>query len=187
MRIPTGMVLTCGFLAAASLALAQPPGGLREGPRESADDFVARMMEFDKDKDGKLTKAEVADQRLHRLLDRADADKDGIVTREELTALAAKELANDRGGPPGFGPPGGGRGGPMMGPPRPGEVLPAMLRRRLELTDEQTNQLDELQKEVDARLAKILNDEQRKTLQEMRAGFGRPGGPPGGRPPGEQP
>src|SRR2546421_533748 len=93
MRIPTGMVLTCGFLAAASLAVAQPPGGLREGPRESADDFVARMMEFDK---------------------------------------------------------------------------------------EPKKQRDGLQKEGDARLTKILKDEQRKTLQEMRSGFGRPGGPPGG-------
>ena len=46
------------------------------------------MMAFDKDKDGKLTKAEVSDERLHRLFDRADADKDGFVTKQELTALA---------------------------------------------------------------------------------------------------
>src|SRR4051812_35515363 len=101
MRTLTGIMLTCGVLAAASLAMAQRPGGLREGPSESPDDFVTRMMQFDKDTDGKLTQAEVTDARLHRLFDRADADKDGAVTKEELTALATKELANDCGGPPG--------------------------------------------------------------------------------------
>ena len=47
-------------------------------------------MAFDKNKDGKLTKDEITDPRLHRLFDRADADKDGVVTREELIALAAQ-------------------------------------------------------------------------------------------------
>ena len=90
----------------------------------------ARMMAFDKDGDGKLSKSEVTDERLHRLFDRANADKDGTVTRVELTALAAKDAASF-GRPGGFGPPGGpgGPGGPMMGPPRPGEILPAFLRR----------------------------------------------------------
>ncbi len=55
------------------------------------------MMEFDKDKDGKLTRAEVTDERLIRLFNRADADKDGTVTREELTALAAPGARHDRG------------------------------------------------------------------------------------------
>ena len=87
----TGLIVTGGLLIAASLAVAQRPGG---GPRPSdADDLVARMMEFDKDQDRKLTRAEVTDARLHRLFDRADADKDGVVTRDELTALAAREAA----------------------------------------------------------------------------------------------
>ena len=81
------------------------------------------MMAFDKNGDGKLTKSEVTDERLHRLFDRADADKDGSVTKAELTALEAKESGSFRGGPGGFGPPGG-PGGPMMAPPRPGEILP---------------------------------------------------------------
>ena len=106
----TGLIVTGGLLIAASLAVAQRPGG---GPRPPGDDLVVRMMEFDKDQDGKLTKAEVTDDGLHRLFDRADADKDGVVTKEELTALATREAANNRGGPPGGGPPGGGPGGPM--------------------------------------------------------------------------
>jgi hypothetical protein len=166
------------------------------------------MMEFDKDKDGKLTKVEITDARLHRLFDRSDANKDGIVTREELASLAAKEQSNEqRGGPPGFGggppgfgggppgfgprgggPPGGGPpGGFMMGGGRPGEILPRMIQERLKLTPEQKANLADLQKEVDAKLDKILSAEQKTQLKEMRergpGGFGPrgPGGRPGGR------
>ena len=190
MKTLSGMMGTCALLVAAALATAQGPG--RGDPRDEQrpdepDDLVTRMMEFDKDKDGKLTKAEVTDERLHRLVERADVDKDGIVTKEELTALAAREQSSNRGGGPGFGPPGGGPGGPPMGmggPPRPGEILPAMLRQRLNLTAKQEKQVADLQKEVDAKLAEILTAEQRNQLKTMRdrgpGGFGPPGGP-GGR------
>src|SRR5262249_36167420 len=105
-----------GLLLAASLVAAQRPEGGQGGAPGSpeAADLVARMMAFDKDQDGKLTRSEVTDARLNRLFDRADADHDGIVTRDELTTLAAREAADDRGGPPGGGPPGfpPRRGGP---------------------------------------------------------------------------
>jgi hypothetical protein len=179
------MALTCLLLFAASFAVAQRPGGQGAVAKSAqADELVARMMAFDKDKDGKLSKAELTDERLHRLFDRADTNKDGTVTKEELAALAEREPANDRGGPPGFGPPGGGPGG-FMGPPRPGEILPPMLQQRLRLTAEQKTQLEDLQKDVDARLEKILNDDQWKQLKEMRErGPGGFGPPRGGRPPG---
>jgi hypothetical protein len=161
------------------------------------------MMRFDQNKDGKLTKAEVTDQRVHRLFDRADADRDGTVTKAELTALATEWQEREGNRPPGFGPPGGfppPGGGPrgMMGPPpRPGEILPAPLRRNLKLSAEQARQLDELQKEVDAKIEKILNDDQKQQLKAMRqrgpgmfggpvgrppdfGRLGRPGGPPDG-------
>jgi hypothetical protein len=205
------LMMTCGLLAAIPLAMAQRPGGGRGASaqaRKSADGsdgLISRLMAFDENKDGKLTKDEVTDQRLQRLFDRADADHDGVVTKQELTALAAREPAGGRGGfgpPGGFGP-GGGPGGFRMGPPRPGEILPPMLRDRLELTPEQSKQVDALQKEVDARLAKILSEDQNKQLQEMRSrgpgGFGRGGpggfgspprggfGPPPGGPDGDRP
>jgi hypothetical protein len=142
------------------------------------------MMAFDKNKDGKLTREEVTDNRLLRVFDRADANKDGVVTKEELTALATQMAADAPAHGGGFGPPGG-PGGPgpggFGGPPRPGQILPPFLQDRLNLTAEQKKQLDELQKEVDGKLGKILTAGQKKQLQDMR-GFG-PGGPggPGGR------
>jgi EF hand len=95
-----------GVVAATILAVAaaQPGGGKRS--TETVDEFVAKMMAFDANKDGKLTKEELTDTRLHALFDRADTNKDGIVTREELEALFAKESlpgGGDFGGPKGKG------------------------------------------------------------------------------------
>jgi EF hand len=205
MRRLLAMMMAVGLMALCTMAIAQRPGG----DASESDDLVARMMAFDADKDGKLTKSEVTDERLHRLFDRVDANHDGTVTKNELTAVAKQEQSKPRGrGGFGFGPPGGGPGGMMMmGPPRPGDILPTMVRQRLRLTDEQKTQVDELQKDVDAKLDKILTAEQKVQLKEMRergpGGFGPPGfgpgrgrggrggGPPGGPgfgpPPGDGP
>jgi Spy/CpxP family protein refolding chaperone len=76
-------------------------------------------------------------------------------------------------------PPQRGKGGPGgFGPPmQPGQILPAFLRERLKLTPEQAKQFDEIQKEVDEKLAKILTEAQRAKLKGMRG----PGGPPPGK------
>src|SRR5437868_923153 len=104
-----------------SLTDAQPGPGDKKSA-ETVADFVSRMMAFDKDKDGKLSKDEITDPRLHALFDRADANKDGTVTREELEALYARE-GGDAGGKDGFGPggPKGKKGPKGKGPPPPGE------------------------------------------------------------------
>jgi len=174
--------------AAVFLALSASYVAAQRSPRRAgrnapnAGSFVDRMMSFDKNKDGKLTKSEITDDRLLRLFDRADADKDGTVTKQELTALAEREPSAPPGGP-GFGPP------PMGGP---GQILPVPLRQLLELSAEQTAQVEALQKEVDGKLDKILNAEQKAQLKQMRergpGGFGPPGfGPPGFGPPGDGP
>jgi hypothetical protein len=200
-----GLVVAISLATVTSRAAAQSGGG--ESKDSANSPIVTRMMAFDKNKDGKLTRDEITDERLLRLFDRADANKDGVVTREELMALAAKLDADapqgrggpgDRGGPPGGfdggpGGPGGpgprGRGGPggFGGPPQPGQVLPPMLQDMLELTDEQKKQVADLQKDVDARLAKILTDQQMSRLKQMRQrgprGPGGRGGPDGAAPP----
>lgn len=70
-----------------------------------------------------------------------------------------------------------------------GRVLPPGMREQLNLTDEQKKALDDLEKDVKDRLAKILTEEQRKKL-EQTSGPGNPkGGPPGGNDskPGDRP
>lgn len=207
-----------GLLALSGSALmlfAQPPGPPRgdRGGSGAVDAAVTKLMAYDADKDGKLTKEELNDARLTALFQRADGDQDGAITKDELKAQLTKDAAafsNDRGGP--GGPPGGDRGpgGPPPGgfgdgprafaPPPPGTILPPFLQDELRLSDEQKQQLSDLQKEVDTKLAQILNREQRQQLREMAnrgpRGFGgdrppgddrRPGGnrppPDGGRPP----
>jgi hypothetical protein len=205
MRRLVGLVLALVCAAAVLYQASAQPAEKKAGDRpakEKSKDYskspiFTRLMAFDKNKDGKLTKDEVTDKRLHRLFDRADKNKDGVVTREELLALA-KEMdeedgPDDRGGPSGRGPGGrgpGGRGPGGFGPPQPGQILPPFLQERLKLTAAQKKQLTALQKEVDAKLAKILTAEQKKQLQEMRdrgPGSRGPGGPGGGRPKGPPP
>ena len=221
MRPVAGLLFICGLILATSFSTAQPPDsgkggkgakgmkgdkGDKGGPggpgfggkTATVDEMVARMMTFDKNMDGKLSKEEVTDSRLQSLFERADTNKDGELTKEELTTFFTKEQAalNSQGG---GGGPGGGRGGqggpggggpgggfgPAGGPPRPGQILPSFIQDRLDLTDAQKKQIEELQKDVDAKMAKILTDSQKKQLEEMRPmGPGGPGGGPPGPPPG---
>lgn len=177
------------------------PGG--PGAQGGGEDTLARLMALDKNSDGKLTEDEYTDSRLKPLLERADADKNKIVTREELTALMQRE---GQGGGQGFGGPGqagpggmgggmgeggrgfggregefggrGGRGGGMRGMMmRPGTVLPDFLVQELKLSEEQRSQLAKLQATVDAELAKILNQDQQAQLKQI--GERRPEGGPG--------
>ncbi|HZL37041.1 MAG TPA: EF-hand domain-containing protein, partial [Tepidisphaeraceae bacterium] len=115
-------ILTAALALAAfsPIALAQPapappppaaPPAAASTKDYSNSPLVTKMMAFDKNKDGKLTKDEITDPRLQRLFDEADANHDGIVTKEELMALAAQLDAQY---PPrarrGFGGPRGGPG-----------------------------------------------------------------------------
>jgi len=199
--------LTFSLMLATTVSVtAQPPvrpgrppedrgGTAGSGPEA----FIIRMLTLDADKDGKLSKDEVHDARLHALLERADANRDGLVTRDELAALHEKEAANlgrgGQGGPPGgFGPGAGGPefGGPggRGGSPMPGQLLPPFLQDELRLSEQQRDDLAKLQREVEERIAKILTPGQNRQLNELRRRG--PGGPPpgerGGRPPrGDQP
>src|SRR5438874_443246 len=131
------LVAGLGVLASAGTAQSPtngpagpPPGGARTA--SAVDALVARMMAFDKNKDGKLTRDEITDGRLLRLFDRADTGKNGVVTKADLIAVATQLIADGPvaggpgggfggpDGPDGFGP-GGGPGGPGgFGPGGPG-------------------------------------------------------------------
>jgi hypothetical protein len=181
-------VAVCNAQAPEDQPDSPPPRATRGAASNSSavEAIVARMMAFDKNHDGKLTKNEITDPRLLRLFERADANHDGVVTKEELTALAKKMVAESgsgRGfgrGPSGpggdFGPgpgPGGDRGpGPR---PQPGQVLSPRMAEMLSLTADQKKQIAALQKEVDAKLAAILTADQKAELKAMQ---NRGNGPP---------
>jgi Ca2+-binding EF-hand superfamily protein len=89
----------------------------RGAPAASADELIDTLMSFDRNGDGKLDRAEVPD-RFQGLFDRADADKDGTLTRDELkqSANATVQEGSARGRGEGDGR-GFGRGrGPGMDP-----------------------------------------------------------------------
>lgn len=67
----------------------------------------------------------------------------------------------------------GGASRPGVATTPPGTVLPARLRDNLNLTDEQKKKIDELQKEVDATLQKVLTEQQSKRLKDLRENAGR--------------
>jgi hypothetical protein len=93
---------------------------------------------------------------------------------KRVESLAAQLADKKKGYVPnafGFGPPGG-----FGGPPRVGELLPRPVQDQLKLTPDQRRKLAELQKEVDERIEKLLDEAQREALRRMRAA--RPGGPP---------
>ena len=64
------------------------PGGFGGGA--GGEEMVNRLMEYDTDKDGKLN-AEDLPERMRNIITRSDANKDGVVTREELLALSRQE------------------------------------------------------------------------------------------------
>ena len=76
----------------------------------ATDDLVDRLMEYDTNGDGKITKDELP-ERMHALFEQGDTNRDGALDREEIKRLTERP---GRGGPGGGGP---GRGGPGGGGP----------------------------------------------------------------------
>jgi hypothetical protein len=103
-------------------------------------------------------------------------------TLEKALTDAQKKTLRERSAP--------GPGG-FAGMPAPGQIMSVSTQVVLRPTPEQHTTLTDLQKTVDAKLDKVLTDDQKKQLKQMRTDFARggPGGPggrggPGGGPPG---
>ena len=73
------------------------PGGL------GVDDVVARLMAFDKNKDGKITRDELP-ERMQFLIDLGDTNKDGALDRDEIKKLATSRATSRRRVGPDFAP-----------------------------------------------------------------------------------
>lgn len=104
----------------------RPGEGGRRGERGrpvSSDQFLDRVMSFDENKDGKLSRKEIP-ERMQRMLDRGDANEDGSLDRDELKKMF-EQFQGGRGGQGGRPPRDGGRP-PHDGdrPPRDGDERP---------------------------------------------------------------
>jgi Ca2+-binding EF-hand superfamily protein len=106
------------------------PGG-PGGPMGDPAQFVERMMQNDKNGDGRLTVDEVPDFQ-RPMLEGADANRDGAIDRNEL-ATAAQNMRNRFPGPGGAGGfPGGPNGfrgaGGLNGPANPNQITGQALQ-----------------------------------------------------------
>ncbi len=149
------------------------PGGPEgRGPGGNLSDMVDRLMQLDENKDGKLSKDEVPG-RAKSLVERADANEDGVTTREELQAMVSR----------GRGP--GGPGG--------AEFFLRMFEERDANKDGKLSG-DEIPEQMAGRIERIDTDkdgsvsrEEVRTMMSRMQGEGR-GAPEGsGRPGGDRP
>lgn len=68
-----------------------PSGSVRDGPGVPGNgSFVERVMGFDKNGDGKVTKDEMPEQMQQRLLQRADTNDDGAIDKQEAEKMAER-------------------------------------------------------------------------------------------------
>lgn len=135
--------------------------------------MVDRFMQFDKNKDGKLSKDELS-ERMQGIITRADKNDDGVATREELQAMASQGTGGDRGGRGGFG-----RGGEGPGPGGP-DFFARMFDERDANKDGKLS-ADEMPEQMKGRLEQIDTDkdgsvsreEMESMMSRMRRGGGR--------------
>jgi hypothetical protein len=110
-------LIVCLLLIGVSAA--EPPGPKEELPKRigpppglSVDEVVERIMSFDKNKKGKVTKEDLP-ERMHHLIALGDTNKDGALDRDEVRKLATSLAAAS--GPFGVRTNGGGFGGRAEG------------------------------------------------------------------------
>jgi hypothetical protein len=170
-------------LILAGASTAQPPG-LREGPPKgtaqaapiSVDDIIERIMAFDRNKDGKVTRDELP-ERMHHLIELGDTNKDGALDRDEIRKLATRLAATPGGfgrgpvrvktGPgPGPGAPGGfGVGGALRFGPDPVEGVVEDLK----LSGEKKEQAMAAVKAHQENVRKLMDQARAELLGKMKA------------------
>ena len=154
------------------------------GNENGAASIVNNLMEFDNNKDGKLSKQELP-ERMQGIFARGDANKDGILTKEELQKMAAAQAApaeNSRGGGErdDHGERGGEREGGREGGPRGGGMMRMMpLLSALDENSDGTISADEINnssvslKKLDKNNdGQLTEDEVRPMGRGGRGGFG---------------
>ena len=165
-------------------ANSEPPGG------RDADGFIERLLSFDENEDGKLSKEELP-ERMQGMIEGIDANKDGVIDKGEMEQMG-QQFGQSRGGRPGGdrpdagqGRPGGrspqGRGGGGTagrgGPPSPEQFI----ERAMSFDADKDGKLDQAELK---KMAEGMAQRGRPSgASEGRGGFGRrPGGEGGDRP-----
>jgi Ca2+-binding EF-hand superfamily protein len=134
------------------------------GPATSADELVATLMAFDANHDGQLVKSELP-ERMQPLFDRADANKDGKLSVDEIRKSAQSSANAASGGARGEGGERGEREGVRGGPGRGG--FDPMLAA-LDANHDGLLQADEVRGAADALRALDKNHDGRLTADEYR-------------------
>jgi hypothetical protein len=152
------------------------PGGFGPG------NFVAKplLAALDSNKDGKVSREELV-AGVKKFFNDCDKEQSGSLTEAQLAAGLDRIWPKPKGFPGGPFP-----GGPFGKPASPAQgvqILPEPVLQQLKLSPEQQKEIEQLQKEVAAKLAKILTQEQNQQLKDVQKKPG-PGdfliGPPGG-------
>jgi len=133
-------------------------------PPTVSDELTTTLMGFDADKDGRLTRAEVP-ERFQGLFERADANKDGVLTAEEIRQSAAQQ---DQSSPATRGGEGRGRGA---------FAFPDPLVTALDADQDNTLSASEIAAAAKALLTLDRNGDRQLTADEMQPVFGRGRGP----------
>jgi Ca2+-binding EF-hand superfamily protein len=126
-----------------------------------SDELTNTLMEFDADKDGRLTRAEVP-ERFQGLFERADANKDGVLTPAEIKQSAAQQ---DQSSP-------AARGGGREGRGRGEFVVPDPLVTALDTDHDNTLSASEISAAAKALLTLDRNGDGQLTTEEMQPTFG---------------
>jgi hypothetical protein len=165
-------------LVLAGVSVAQPPGqkggvpkGFGQPARVSVDDIVERIMAFDKNKDGKVSRDELP-ERMHHLIALGDTNKDGALDREEIRKLAntLATALGEFGGRPAFGPKLRVDGGVRVGPgPGPGgvDIIEGVVDD-LKLTGKKRDQAMAAVKAHQEHLRKVMDQARGDLLQKMK-------------------
>ena len=160
-------------------------GGAKERASENAEvgdaaserkaEMLKRLMQMDEDGDGKLSNKEIP-ERLQGFLERADQNKDGFATRDELAVLAAR-VAGFNGNSPAARQ-GGATAGTQLRDPK--QAFARMFEQR-DLNKDGKLSADEMPEQMAGRLQQIDADQDgfvsRKEMDEMisRLGNRKPG------------
>jgi hypothetical protein len=164
--------------ALAGAAVAQPADQKRELPRElalpapiSVDEMVERIMAFDKNKDGKVTRDELP-ERMQFLIELGDTNKDGALDRDEIKKLVAARATTPgefRTRGPDFGPAPGAAGAiRVSGALPPGPDAIEVVVEDLKLPGKKKDQALATVKAHQEHVAKVMEQARAELLQKMK-------------------